>query len=153
AAGADGIVVKGHEAGGWVGEETTFILLQRAIARGRLPAWAHGGIGLHSAAACYAAGAAGVLLDAQLALVRESALDSRAREALGRLDGSETSCVAPRWDLAFRAFARPRCAAFDELRSKARTRIEDGDSASATAWREQVRAQIGWQSVERQLWP
>jgi acyl transferase domain-containing protein/NAD(P)H-dependent flavin oxidoreductase YrpB (nitropropane dioxygenase family) len=152
-AAADGIVAKGHEAGGWVGEETTFILLQRAIARGRLPVWAHGGVGLHSAAACYAAGAAGILLDGQLALVRESALDQRAREALGRLDGSETSCVAPRADLAFRAFARPRCAAFDDLRRKALVRIDDGDSAGVAAWREHVRAWIGWQSLERQLWP
>src|SRR5262245_48366847 len=28
-AGYDGVIIKGHEAGGWVGEESTFLLLQR----------------------------------------------------------------------------------------------------------------------------
>src|SRR4051812_48488077 len=46
-AGCDGIVAKGHEAGGRIGEETTFILLQRLCAELSLPVWAQGGIGLH----------------------------------------------------------------------------------------------------------
>src|SRR5215475_11068383 len=66
--GVDGLIAKGHEASGWVGEETSFILLQRLIKDVSLPIWVQGGIGLHTAAACYAAGAAGVVLDAQLAL-------------------------------------------------------------------------------------
>jgi hypothetical protein len=61
-AGVGGLIAKGHEAGGWVGEETTFILLQRMLSHVKVPVWAHGGIGLHTAAACYAAGAAGVVL-------------------------------------------------------------------------------------------
>lgn len=64
--GADGVVARGHEAGGRIGDETTFILLQRLLDRVDRPCWAHGGIGLHTAAAARAAGAAGVVLDAQL---------------------------------------------------------------------------------------
>src|SRR5882672_1423781 len=41
--GVDAIIAKGHEAAGRVGEETTFILLQRLLARGRVPVWAQGG--------------------------------------------------------------------------------------------------------------
>ena len=41
----DGWIVKGHEAGGSVGEETTFILLQKALAATERPVYAHGGIG------------------------------------------------------------------------------------------------------------
>src|SRR6202162_5504063 len=63
-AGIDGFIAKGHESGGIVGDETTFILLQRLSRQTSLPIWAQGGIGLHSAAACRAAGAAGVVLDA-----------------------------------------------------------------------------------------
>src|SRR6266704_4309718 len=63
AAGADGLIAKGHEAGGAVREETTFILLQRILGRVTLPVIAHGGIGLHTAAACYVAGARGIVLD------------------------------------------------------------------------------------------
>jgi len=48
-AGVDGLVAKGHEAGGWVGEETAFVLLQHLLGRLSLPVWAYGGIGLHTA--------------------------------------------------------------------------------------------------------
>ena len=51
--GVDGLIAKGHEAGGWVGEETTFILLQRLLHSVELPIYASGGIGPHTAAACY----------------------------------------------------------------------------------------------------
>ena len=87
-AGVDGLIAKGHEAGGRVGEETTLILLQRLLAQTSLPVWAHGGIGLHTAAACYVAGAAGVILDAQLALTRESPIPEATKNSIARLDGT-----------------------------------------------------------------
>src|SRR5258708_35422849 len=51
--GVDGLIAKGHEAGGMVGEETTLVLLQHLLSECALPVWAHGGIRLHSAAAWY----------------------------------------------------------------------------------------------------
>jgi hypothetical protein len=65
AAGADAVSAEGHEAGGWIGDERSFVLLQRLLDASR-PVWA--GIGLHTAAAAYVAGAAGVVLDSQLLL-------------------------------------------------------------------------------------
>src|SRR5665213_239335 len=53
-----GLIAKGQEAGGFIGEETTLILLQRLLSRFSSPVWAHGGVGLHSAAACFVGGAA-----------------------------------------------------------------------------------------------
>jgi acyl transferase domain-containing protein/NAD(P)H-dependent flavin oxidoreductase YrpB (nitropropane dioxygenase family)/NAD(P)-dependent dehydrogenase (short-subunit alcohol dehydrogenase family) len=106
AAGADGIIAKGHEAGGRVGDETTFILLQRLIAWAELPVWAHGGIGIHTAAACYAAGAAGIVLDAQLALARETVLAHEARDAIERMDGSETTLVGDGRGARYRVYHR-----------------------------------------------
>ena len=50
-----------------VGEETSFILLQKALDRQSAPVFVRGGIGLHGTAAVRAAGAAGVVLDDQLA--------------------------------------------------------------------------------------
>ena len=70
--GVDGLIAKGNEAGGRVGEETALILLQRLVSEIRLPVWVHGGIGLHTVAACFVAGARGVVLDHQLALTSES---------------------------------------------------------------------------------
>jgi acyl transferase domain-containing protein/NAD(P)H-dependent flavin oxidoreductase YrpB (nitropropane dioxygenase family)/NADP-dependent 3-hydroxy acid dehydrogenase YdfG len=106
ALGVDGLIAKGHEAAGRIGEETTFILLQR-LAGGRLPVLAQGGLGLHSAAAVYAGGGAGCVLDAQLYLTRESPLPAAARRALARLDGSETALVEDQGGRRFRVLARP----------------------------------------------
>jgi acyl transferase domain-containing protein/NAD(P)H-dependent flavin oxidoreductase YrpB (nitropropane dioxygenase family)/acyl carrier protein len=101
AAGAWGLIAKGCEAGGRVGDETTFVLVQR-LAGLRAPIWAQGGIGELSAAACVAGGAKGVVLDSQLALVRESSLNTQIRGAIAAMDGSETLVVNGR-----RVFARP----------------------------------------------
>lgn len=73
AAGAQSLVAKGHEGGGRVGAATTFVLLQQLLddPAVRVPVRACGGIGPHTAAAAVAGGAAGVLLDVQLALTTE----------------------------------------------------------------------------------
>ncbi len=86
----DAVVVRGNESGGHVGEETSFILLQAALQRATCPVWVRGGIGLHSAAACFVAGATGVLIDWQLALTAESVLPRDIRDFVMRMDGSET---------------------------------------------------------------
>src|SRR5439155_18751285 len=86
AAGADGLVVKGHEAAGVVSEETTFVLLQRVLAETSAPVWVQGGIGLHTGAACIAAGARGIVLDAQLALLEDASTSDALRRALATMD-------------------------------------------------------------------
>ena len=93
AAGASGVIAKGHEAGGRIGDETTFVLVQRLVAALDVPVWAQGGIGEHTAAAAIAGGAAGIVLDSQLALVRESSLAAPIKAAIAAMDGSETTIV------------------------------------------------------------
>ncbi|MFJ4780065.1 SDR family NAD(P)-dependent oxidoreductase [Streptomyces sp. NPDC088762] len=106
AAGAAALVAKGHEAGGRVGGTTTFVLLQQLLAGpgAGVPVRACGGIGPHTAAAAVAGGAAGVLLDVQLALTAEGeeALPGEVTAALRAMDGSETRLVD-----GHRVFARP----------------------------------------------
>ncbi|MEV8346303.1 SDR family NAD(P)-dependent oxidoreductase [Streptomyces niveus] len=91
-AGAAGLIVRGSESGGRAGELSTFVLLQQVLAEPALdlPAWACGGIGPHSAAAAVAGGAAGVVLDTQLALFDETELPTELTGVLAGLDGSET---------------------------------------------------------------
>ncbi|SFQ69834.1 Acyl transferase domain-containing protein [Amycolatopsis arida] len=103
-AGADGVIAKGCEAGGSVGPTTTFILLQRVLADPAVdaPVWAWGGIGPHTAAAAVAGGAAGVVLDTQLALTAEAGLPEPVAAAIRAMDGSETTVVA-----GHRVFVRP----------------------------------------------
>ena len=115
-AGADAVIAKGHEAGGWIGEEGTFILLQRLIGTLRIPVWAHGGIGVHTAAAAYASGAVGAVLDAQLLLTRESPVSDRVRSIVATMDGSETTVLGSELGRQLRVYSRPRIAAVEALR-------------------------------------
>lgn len=107
--GADGLVARGAEDGGRCGDLTTFVLLQRLLGAmepdgtgraddaepgwRRVPVWARGGIGLHTAAAAVAGGAAGVVLDTQLALLAEAEADDGVAAALRAADGGETVVV------------------------------------------------------------
>ncbi|HEY6422755.1 MAG TPA: beta-ketoacyl synthase N-terminal-like domain-containing protein, partial [Pseudonocardiaceae bacterium] len=103
-AGVSGLIAKGAEAGGRVGTTTTFVLLQQLLAdpQIRIPVWAAGGIGLHTAAAAVAGGAAGVVLDSQLALVAEADLPDEVVAAIRAMDGTETAVVG-----GHRLYTRP----------------------------------------------
>jgi acyl transferase domain-containing protein/NAD(P)H-dependent flavin oxidoreductase YrpB (nitropropane dioxygenase family)/acyl carrier protein len=93
--GAHGLIARGHECGGRTGELSTFVLLQALLADEApgVPVWAAGGIGPHTAAAAVAGGAAGVVVDTQLALLPEAELPSALTVAVTGLDGSETTVV------------------------------------------------------------
>ena len=106
-AGADGIVAKGSEAGGRIGDETSFLMLQRLSGLISTPVYAQGGVGLHTAAACHVAGARGAVLDWQVCLVQESRLPAPLRLILSRLDGSETVPVGLRLGDAYRLYLGP----------------------------------------------
>jgi acyl transferase domain-containing protein/NAD(P)H-dependent flavin oxidoreductase YrpB (nitropropane dioxygenase family) len=103
AAGVAALIVKGHEAGGAVGDETSFVLMQRVLDElgTDVPVYVQGGIGVHGAAACVAAGASGIVLDSQLALLEDASTPPPLRKALAGMDGSETLLVR-----GMRIFAR-----------------------------------------------
>jgi acyl transferase domain-containing protein/NAD(P)H-dependent flavin oxidoreductase YrpB (nitropropane dioxygenase family) len=89
AAGAAGVIARGMESGGRVGELSAFVLLQQLVAELELPVWVAGGIGPRTAAAAVVGGAAGVVLDTQLALLPESALPDDVASLIRRMDGTE----------------------------------------------------------------
>jgi len=94
AAGVHGLIARGMESGGEVGELSTFVLVQQLTAADLgVPVWALGGIGPYTAAACVLGGAAGVVLDNQLALMPESDLPADVLTAIRRMDGSESVLV------------------------------------------------------------
>ncbi len=95
AAGVSGVIVSGLEAGGRCGSDSSFILLQAALAEDRVPVWVRGGVGERVAAAVVAAGGAGVVLDGALLLARESPVGPSWRERIARFDASETTAVMP----------------------------------------------------------
>ncbi|MEM7155184.1 MAG: SDR family NAD(P)-dependent oxidoreductase [Myxococcota bacterium] len=93
----DGVVLKGHEAGGFVGESSTFVLVQQWLAQrdpdAPLPLYVHGGVTPEVAASCAAVGVAGGVLDSQLLLLRDIPLAAAVTRQLETLSGSETVAV------------------------------------------------------------
>ena len=153
AAGADAVIAKGHEAGGWIGDEGSFVLLQRVLAGVSVPVWAAGGIGLHTAAAAYVAGAAGVVLDSQLLLTRESPLPDGARSRIASMDGSETAVVGSEIGAPLRVYGRPGLGTVSELR-ELQTALAEGDrDAAGTAWSAEIERRVGWESSETRVFP
>ena len=141
AAHADAVIAKGHEAGGWIGEEGSFVLSQRLLSTLRTPVFVHGGIGLHTVAAAYAAGAAGAVLDAQLLLTPESPLPASLKATLAGMDGSETATLGGALGAPFRAYARPGLCGFELLRDAEQALEPTG--ASREQWRGSVKAHVG----------
>ncbi|MCW4354242.1 SDR family oxidoreductase [Hoyosella sp. YIM 151337] len=92
-AGADGVIVRGCESGGTVGDLSSFVLLQQLAAdeTWTRPVWLAGGIGPDTAAAAVIGGARGVVLDVQLALLQESVVPGDVRAILAGIDGSESA--------------------------------------------------------------
>ena len=152
--GVDGIIAKGHEAGGRVGDETTFILLQNLIKHSPLPVFAYGGVGLHTVGACYAAGAAGVVLDWQLALSKESALSDAVKARLALVDGSETICVGSTLGDSYRVYARPGLPVVTRAQQAERELAEDESLQRQDVldrWRARVRRDVGCGAVDEHL--
>ncbi len=146
--GVDGLIAKGHEAGGRIADETTFILLQRLRQEISLPVWAHGGLGLHTAPSCIAAGASGIILDAQLALTRESALPEAVRTRISTMDGSETICVGDHLGETYRLYYRPGSAVVKDLQQCENRLAADERSTEQvlTDWRTAIANVAGWSS-------
>ena len=143
AAGFDGLIASGDEAGGRVGPSSTFILTQELLALGGTPVWSRGGVGPDGASGCVAMGASGVVIDGATLLGRESPLSDAQKSRIARLDGGETVVVGPPRGPRWRVLAAPGSPALTALRGAS----EQGGSAfdeAAARW-------IGWSPD--QAWP
>ncbi|MFY9509694.1 MAG: beta-ketoacyl synthase, partial [Rubrivivax sp.] len=145
----DGVLVKGNEAGGFVGEDASFILLQKWLQRGGpLPLYLRGGLTPHVAAACSAVGVAGGVLESQLLLLDEVRLPDTLRTLIGNLAGSETVAVGDgEHGSYFRVLLRPNLAATKAF-------VAEADGLAGDALQAQVRSRgTGWQDMTRGLLP
>jgi acyl transferase domain-containing protein/NAD(P)H-dependent flavin oxidoreductase YrpB (nitropropane dioxygenase family)/NAD(P)-dependent dehydrogenase (short-subunit alcohol dehydrogenase family)/acyl carrier protein len=149
----DGLVARGQEAGGSVGEETTFVLLQRLIRDFSHPVWAHGGVGLHSIAACVVAGAVGAVLDSQALLLAESSLPPRVRAAIERMEGDETITLGRQLGALYRLCRRPGMAAVEALQEVEKELSARSEPDSRAVWCDAVRKRINWRKQDAFLWP
>jgi acyl transferase domain-containing protein/NAD(P)H-dependent flavin oxidoreductase YrpB (nitropropane dioxygenase family)/NADP-dependent 3-hydroxy acid dehydrogenase YdfG len=143
----DGLVVKGNESGGFVGEGSSFILLQQWRRNTRLPLYLRGGVTPQVAAACEAVGAAGGVLDSQVLLLKESPFASHLTPLVENLSGNETVAVGDaEKGVYFRLLVRPGHLAAQEFSSC-------GAGKDENALREMVRGRIDWRNPEESLLP
>ncbi len=92
--GADALIIKGNEGAGRVAEESSFILFQRVVAEvPGIDVLVQGGVGIHTAAALIATGAAGIALDTQLALFPDCRAPKEIKAVCEKLSGNETKVI------------------------------------------------------------
>jgi 3-oxoacyl-(acyl-carrier-protein) synthase/NAD(P)H-dependent flavin oxidoreductase YrpB (nitropropane dioxygenase family) len=168
----DGLIAKGHESGGWVGEDSAFLLTQKLVARQPKPVYVQGGIGIHTVAACRAAGASGVVLDDQLWLMPESPLPNEWQRYLSNLNGQEAIVIGERLEGNCRVLSRPGFPVISALQKLAEqleladfglesaakdTKSLDSNETSNQRkfqiWQQQAQPLIGWGSPGTIAWP
>ncbi|MGB0956631.1 MAG: nitronate monooxygenase [Panacagrimonas sp.] len=147
----DALVVRGHEAGGWVGEDSSFILLQKLSGQVHKPLYVQGGAAVRGAAACRLAGAAGLVLDDAMLLMAESPLSVTLQQELARLNGAECRLFGEFHGAPCRAYARPGAQVLTDAENDSRA-LEGGQS-TPLEWAERMHGRIGWQSSDQQLLP
>lgn len=144
---ADAIIARGSECGGWVGGDAAFILTQKVLAGSQLPVYVQGGIGPSTAAACRAAGAAGVMLDDQLWLMPESPLPARWKEILEGIEGQEALVLGESLGASCRVLLRPDLPAAQRLQRAAASAL------TREQWIEEASTHIGFGAPDETAWP
>ena len=143
----DGLVLKGNESGGFVGESSSFILLQRWHKQTNLPLWVHGGVTPHVAAACSAVGVVGGVLDSQVLLLDESPLVPDLLPVLENLSGNETISVGNEEENEyFRLLVRPGYRSAQEF-------FINGEGRRGKELKQLVQGKIDWKDPINGLLP
>ncbi|MEE4609033.1 MAG: polyketide synthase, partial [Desulfobacteraceae bacterium] len=124
-----GLVVRGHEAPGRVAAVSSFILMQAYLSAGDWPVVVHGGVGWFTSAGLLAAGAAGLVLDDQLYLCRESPLAPGFKELMARLEEKDTVVLETGDEGGFRVFGQLGTRIVKELKIMEAEAAEDPDAA------------------------
>ena len=144
----DGIIIKGNESGGYIGEESSFILLQKWAKQTDIPLYIRGGLTPHTAAACHAMGVAGGVLDSQVLLLDESPAVPNLQKILGTLSGSETIAVGNNEkNFYFRVLSHPQL-------KKTKAFISKGENCAPDTLRKLVESHtIYWLEPKESLLP
>jgi NAD(P)H-dependent flavin oxidoreductase YrpB (nitropropane dioxygenase family) len=149
----DGLIAKGHESSGWVGEDSAFLLTQKLVERQSLPVYVQGGIGIHTVAACRAAGATGVVLDDQLWLMPESPLPEEWQRHLSKLNGQEAIVIGERLSGSCRVLSRPGFRVIPTLQKLAEQLEIQNDPSALLNWQQQAQPLLGWGAPGTLAWP
>ncbi|WP_456473651.1 SDR family NAD(P)-dependent oxidoreductase [Desulfolithobacter sp.] len=144
----DALLLKGNEAGGFVGENSTFILLQHWLRKSDIPVFIRGGLTPSVAAAAAALGAAGGVFDSQILLMEESPLALQLKPLLQNLSGNETVAVGDNESGSFfRLLRRPGA------NSSVLAFIDQAAGRTQPELAELVRSRSGWFQPSSGLFP
>ncbi|MBI9085193.1 MAG: acyltransferase domain-containing protein [Desulfobacterales bacterium] len=101
-----GLIVRGNEAGGMISRHSAFVLMQHYLEETDFPVFVHGGVGRHTAAGIFAAGASGIVMDDQLYLTAESPLSEEFKTLLAGMEEGDTRVVGQSLNRSYRVFAK-----------------------------------------------
>ncbi|WP_020585752.1 type I polyketide synthase [Desulfobacter curvatus] len=123
-----GIILKGREAGGRASSASSFMLSQYYAQKSDMPYFVHGGVGFHTAPGFFAAGAAGLVLDAQLYLAQDAPVSTAFKEALGKMEETDTVILDGDGNTQHRVFAKPGTKIVRDLIKKISIKKAEGQS-------------------------
>ena len=152
---AAGYVVRGQEIGGLCGESSAMVLLQAALQSNLSPVLVHGGMGVGGIGASRAAGAAGVVLDDQLLLLRDSPLAPDQKALLEGFRPEASLLLGTTLDAPCRVLQHPRFRLTKSLRDQA-IACEAGALVLPVVrddWLRHVTEKLGFRACETSLWP
>jgi acyl transferase domain-containing protein/NAD(P)H-dependent flavin oxidoreductase YrpB (nitropropane dioxygenase family)/NAD(P)-dependent dehydrogenase (short-subunit alcohol dehydrogenase family) len=129
ASGVDAIVACGHECGGTVSAISSFLLAQKLLDGDFLPVLVRGVAGVRGAAACRAAGAAGVVLDHQTLLLPESPLPMPWRRLIESAQGQDYQMLGSAGLAPVTVLAHPAFSTLGELQRASRALELEGPEA------------------------
>ena len=146
-AAVDGLLLKGNEAGGFVGEDASFILLQKWRGRTALPLYVRGGSPPARRGRVRRHRRRRRRARSQLLMLDEARLPVALHSVLANLSGSETVAVgdAERGEY-FRLLVRP---GYDG----AREFVNVGEGLDEAALRERVTGRANWSDPKQSLLP
>lgn len=150
-----GVIARGHESSGWSSADSAFVLTQKLLKSVELPVYVQGGIGVHTAAACQAIGAAGVVLDDQLWLMPESALSDNWQKLIANSNGQEAILIGEQAGWGCRVFSRPGFKAVQQLKQIAEDvelAFEDPQER-LKCWKQRAQPLLGWEESGKVAWP
>ncbi|HZI17745.1 MAG TPA: SDR family NAD(P)-dependent oxidoreductase [Pyrinomonadaceae bacterium] len=148
----EGLIACGTEAGGWVSESATFILLRKLLERGTLPVYVRGISGVYGMAASRVGGACGAVLDSQLLLMPESPVPASWRTTLAALQQYDTTLLGAHSGRACRVVRHGSFPALARAEAAARELEAAGDKPREDL-HDALARHIGWDDPDRSVWP
>ena len=147
-----GLAARGSECGGISGHVSAFVLTQALAEQGR-PFWVQGVAGPHAAAACAMGGAAGVVLDDALLLLRESELPAGWQSRIATLGDADTWVLGSGWGAPRRVLGRAEFGGVQALAAEAEAIGRSTPQSERRAAWQAAAGRVGWGDPGRFAWP